>query len=1429
MKNISLALLFLGLLFSVKTEGQSTTFYKFYGNADDNYPMKVKGFNGFTYVLGSRKDATTEYATFSKFSPGINGLGQLIWQYQLSFPSQLFDFEFSPTDQGFLLVGHTEPSLLGGVHQDNKSLLVKVQDNGTTAALGFIRQYAHTGRESFTRIIRHANAIPAGTPFQFYVVGRKNAALPASSTDQVMLYNFDNAGNSRSGFPREYNYQFELEGYLGLFPRSTGNVVLLGDAAPTNDGILIEINGLNGSVASAYKYNNANNTAQYDFHDGMELPNGHFVIAGVDFSNSEAMLLKLDASYAPFFATRYTNISEFHEMGRYPNGTANDLNFLLYTVGPSKQALDVPIVSRFSVLATGGTSFTHVQSFSHKEFETDFKNPHFSITPATNRIFYADSRITPVPVTNGWDMLVGSFDLNFVNSGIVNKCRAAFTPAAVSFTPVRTAIMVTDQALVSNFAPATDLVNLNMICKDFCASNCAASFQVTLGPCLDVQLAGQGTSSGIGPLIYSWSINPGGGPPYFASSTNPNATYTFPTSGTDTICLTVSDASVNPPCMVLNCRTITIPPILPPTCVIPANITANTDPGQCFAALSPQVSATGCLPVSIAVLLTGATSGTFSGTNGPVALATNYNKGVTTVTVTLTDALNNMKTCSFTVTVVDKEPPKIICPQNVNVPNVPLCNGGTTVTFPPPTVTDNCPMVNFTCSHQSGSFFPCGQTIVTCTATDMAQNTKTCTFTVNIDCQCATIGMATIICDPLVDDKYLFTIPVTSLSNGLSCTANVAGTGQAGVTVVSNGQITVNPSGVISGMITVTGGIIPTTFNLIVTVQCLCPNGPVTCTFPVTLTPLCCRKILLANKAVCATDNQVQVSLIGCGQFLSLQQANWYVATGPTCPPFPGLTPPTGSGWVLQQGAFDCSPLVLLPYLYTDNIWVKVVITVGDYPCSMIPSNIVCITLCQPAGCSIVAPYQEICYTGSPVTATQLMATPTVLGTTDCPVSITAWDADGTPTGQSGPTYTPTGLTLPAGFTPCFKDFTFTATVTSKCGDQTCAATVRLFNDAASIGTLAMNPNEPQPFCPGEDATMEFIDNCASHPPLPAMWQWCVSTTSASTGFTPLAGSGNMNPLWNTNQLFVDHWYKVKASNGNCAQKEEVYFIDVRDPLSIGTFTATPVMTPPDCAVTGLDLAVPFSPDPADPLCPIKVTWIKNGQVLFSAIYTSSPATWFYTDPTLLGDYSGNYWVTVERTCCPGKLISNLVTIDPPCFVILTGPCYLKQGGSATLTGQIINPQPFVICNTQWFFIQSDGTLAAIGTSNVNTITVTTDGLYVFKVFCDNGCIKCDTFPLDLCYNDCTNDVTDPEENGFSVSIFPNPNPGTFSVELPVAAKPGLSFRITGLAGQLLREQPTQAGTALQTVQVADLPSGLYFLQVVFAGRVLAVEKFVKD
>lgn len=77
--------------------------------------------------------------------------------------------------------------------------------------------------------------------------------------------------------------------------------------------------------------------------------------------------------------------------------------------------------------------------------------------------------------------------------------------------------------------------------------------------------------------------------------------------------------------------------------------------------------------------------------------------------------------------------------------------------------------------------------------------------------------------------------------------------------------------------------------------------------------------------------------------------------------------------------------------------------------------------------------------------------------------------------------------------------------------------------------------------------------------------------------------------------------------------------------------------------------------------------------------------------------------------------------------------------------------------------------------------------------------------------------------------LFPNPSPGYFTVELPQPATAGMIFRITDLAGRLLLETEAEAGTKQHYINASSIPNGLYFLQLMSEGRVLGLEKMIKQ
>jgi large repetitive protein len=115
-----------------------------------------------------------------------------------------------------------------------------------------------------------------------------------------------------------------------------------------------------------------------------------------------------------------------------------------------------------------------------------------------------------------------------------------------------------------------------------------------------------------------------------------------------------------------------------------------------------------------------------------------YPLGSSSVTCTFTDIASNSDACSFEVIVQDNIPPVV---SNTTCRNITrsaspthLSDRGTNVTWDNVVAVDGVdgPMTATTCSSNSGEFFPLGSTSVTCTFTDAASNSDTCSFEVTV-------------------------------------------------------------------------------------------------------------------------------------------------------------------------------------------------------------------------------------------------------------------------------------------------------------------------------------------------------------------------------------------------------------------------------------------------------------------------------------------------------------------------------------------------------------------------------------------------------------------------------------------------------------------------------------------------------------------------
>jgi hypothetical protein len=196
----------------------------------------------------------------------------------------------------------------------------------------------------------------------------------------------------------------------------------------------------------------------------------------------------------------------------------------------------------------------------------------------------------------------------------------------------------------------------------------------------------------------------------------------FP-KGVTTVTATATDASGN---TASTSFTVTVSDNEKPVIASLANIIANTVPGACDARVSYETTATdNCPGVTIS----------YSPASGSV-----FPLGTTTVTATATDASGNTASTTFTVTVQDKEAPKVVCPANITVGNdAGKCSA--VVNYPAATATDNCSgAIAISYSVASGTVFPKGTTPVTVTATDAAGNSSTCTFTVTVNDTEAPVG-----------------------------------------------------------------------------------------------------------------------------------------------------------------------------------------------------------------------------------------------------------------------------------------------------------------------------------------------------------------------------------------------------------------------------------------------------------------------------------------------------------------------------------------------------------------------------------------------------------------------------------------------------------------------------------------------------------------
>lgn len=166
---------------------------------------------------------------------------------------------------------------------------------------------------------------------------------------------------------------------------------------------------------------------------------------------------------------------------------------------------------------------------------------------------------------------------------------------------------------------------------------------------------------------------------------------------------------------------ITIRDTLPPSIVCPADIVAPTEPDVCSAHVSyPAPVASGNDIVSVSC----------DQASGSVFLG-----GVTPVTCTAVDALGRRASCSFTVTVQDRQPPLLIAPPPTTVTADGVCQAVVPDAIPDAVASDNCSDEHhlvFVQEPPAGTTLGLGTHVISIQVTDEAGNSTTATTTYTV-------------------------------------------------------------------------------------------------------------------------------------------------------------------------------------------------------------------------------------------------------------------------------------------------------------------------------------------------------------------------------------------------------------------------------------------------------------------------------------------------------------------------------------------------------------------------------------------------------------------------------------------------------------------------------------------------------------------------
>ncbi|MBI3651458.1 MAG: HYR domain-containing protein [Acidobacteria bacterium] len=726
-------------------------------------------------------------------------------------------------------------------------------------------------------------------------------------------------------------------------------------------------------------------------------------------------------------------------------------------------------------------------------------------------------------------------------------------------------------------------------------------------------------------------------------SCSPASGSTFNKGVTTVTCTATDAAGLTGTCTF----TVTVNDNQNPTISCPVNITQSTDSGVCTAVVTyttptaadncPGVGTVTCTPAS------GAT----------------FNKGVTTVSCSVTDASSNPGSCTFTVTVNDTQNPTLgACPANQNVSTAGGC---VNVSYTPPTVSDNCTGATVSCSPASGTCFAVGTTTVTCTGTDTSSNTASCSFTV-------TVTPCTITCPA----------NVTTPADSGQCTAVVSYS--APTTAGTCGTVTCSPA---------SGAAFP---KGITTVTCSTSVGP-SCTFTVTVNDtqnptLTCPANITQN-----ADSGVCTAVVN---FTTPTASDNCTGATVSCSPASGATFNQGVTTVTctatdtSNNTAQCmftvtvndtqAPTVSCPANITQNADSGVCTAVVTYTTPTASDNCTGATVsCSPASGSTF---------NKGVTTVTCTATDAASLTGTCTFTVTVND-----------TQNPT-ITCPANITQSTDSGVCTAVVTY--------AAPTVADNCTGVGTPSCSPSSGSAFPKGTTTVTCSVTDASSNSAS------CTFTVTVNDTQNPtITCPANVNVVSN---VCVSNPYTPPTASDNCPGVTVNCVPPPSTCFAVGTTTVTCTAT--DASNNTASCSFTVSVIPCTITCPANITR-ANDPNQCGAVVTFAPMTTGSCGTVSCSPASGSFFAlgttTVSCTTSAGPSCAFTVTVmdtQPP-----TLTCAANQTRAALRPGDaavVVNyPAPTVTDNcagTAVVCTPPSGSVMALGVTTVSCTASDTVG-----------------------------------------------------------------------------------------------------------------------